>query len=232
MRSTLENKTVRPGLLTYSFYRSDQQPFSRRPAAQPAKSSHRHGHAVVGLVLLMVAGFGLFAGYRTYQAHQQQKPTSPAAVAQAAAVAAGPQECAGNSEDRLIVVIIQKRHLWACQKQAVRYNAPVVTGMEFIPSDKTPRGTYHIYAKQTGTVLTGTDSTGSWRDPVYYWMPFLDNQNGTFGFHDATWRPASDFGNIDPNTPKASHGCVNLSLATAKWLYNWAPVGTTVTVKD
>lgn len=230
MRSTLENKTVRPGLLSYSFYRSDRQSVRRR-SAKAAPKPHRHGHAIVGLLLVMVAGFGLFVGYRTYQA-RQQKAVPPPAAAQAAAVAAGPQECAGNGEARLIVVSISKRHLWACDKRAVRYNAPVVTGMEFIPADKTPRGTYHIYAKQTDTVLTGTDSTGTWRDPVYYWMPFLNNEHGTFGFHDATWRPASDFGNTDPNTPKASHGCVNLPLGAAKWLYNWAPAGTTVTVKD
>ena len=215
--------------MAYSFYRSDRQP-ARRQVSE-VKRPHRHGHAVIGLVLLLVIGFALFAGFRTYQAHQQ-KPSSPAAVAQVAVANQGSKECAGNAEDKLIVVSVSKRHLWACQRHKVAYSAPVVTGMEFIASDKTPRGTYHIYGKQTDTVLTGTDSTGSWRDPVYYWMPFLDNEHGTFGFHDATWRPASDFGNIDPNTSKASHGCINLSLATSKWLYAWAPIGTTVTVKD
>jgi lipoprotein-anchoring transpeptidase ErfK/SrfK len=38
--------------------------------------------------------------------------------------------------------------------------------------------------------------------------------------HAAYW--LSNFG-----TPM-SHGCVNLSAPDARWLYNWAPVGTRV----
>jgi hypothetical protein len=229
MRSSLDNKTIRPGLASYNFYRSDRHPVNRRAAAKPRR---HYGGAILRLALVLVVAAGLLAGWRTIASRPQKPPASSAAVVQTAAVAGGSQECAGNTESKLIIVSVSKRHLWACEKTKVSYNAPVVTGTEFIPSNKTPRGTYHIYAKQTDTVLTGTDSTGSWRDPVYYWMPFLDNEHGTFGFHDATWRPATDFGNIDPNSSKASHGCVNLSLATAKWLYAWAPVGTTVTVTD
>ncbi len=69
-------------------------------------------------------------------------------------------------------------------------------------------------------------------DPVHYWMPFLQNKHGIYGFHDATWRSNNDFGNIDPNSKKASHGCVELPLNASSWIYNWAPVGTTVTIKD
>jgi lipoprotein-anchoring transpeptidase ErfK/SrfK len=63
-------------------------------------------------------------------------------------------------------------------------------------------------------------------------MPFLQNKHGTYGFHDATWRNNSDFGNIDPNSKDASHGCVELPLNASHWLYEWAPVGTTVTIKN
>lgn len=227
--SSLEHKTIRPGLLTYSFYRSDRQPVTRRPVR--GTKPHRHGHAVVGLVLLMVVGFGLFAGLRTYQAHQQ-KPSSPAAATQAAAVSQGPQQCASNSEAKHVVVSVSERHLWACQYHKVVYNSPVITGMEFLAADLTPRGTYKISDKQTNVTLTGSDSTGNWSDPVYYWMPFLQNQYGTYGFHDATWRPNTAFGAVDPGSKDASHGCVELPLGASKWLYSWAQVGTSVTVKS
>lgn len=104
--------------------------------------------------------------------------------------------------------------------------------MENLPADLTPTGTYHITSKTTDTHLIGHDSTGSWNDFVNYWMPFLNNQYGTYGFHDATWRPANAFGNISPYSSDASHGCVECPLDTAKWLYNWAPVGTKVTIES
>lgn len=228
MKTSLENKTIRPGLLIYSAGapRPSREP---RPAEPAAK--HRHGHAIVSLLLLLIIGFGLFAGYRTYRAHHQTTAAPPPAATQAAAVAEGPQECQSNDLDKRIIVSVADRHLWACEYHKVVYNSPVVTGMEFLAADLTPRGTYKIYAKQTNVTLTGQDSTGKWSDPVYYWMPFLDNQYGTYGFHDATWRPNDAFGNIDPNSKNASHGCVELPLSASKWLYNWAQVGTQVTVK-
>jgi lipoprotein-anchoring transpeptidase ErfK/SrfK len=138
--------------------------------------------------------------------------------------------CASNQLNQLILVSISKRRLWACNTNAVAYTSSVVTGMDFLAADLTPTGTYHIYSKETNQHLIGHDSTGSWDDFVYYWMPFLDNQYGEYGFHDATWRPANAFGNISPDSTNASHGCVECPLATAKWLYNWSVVGTTVTI--
>lgn len=139
--------------------------------------------------------------------------------------------CAGNAAGtKDVIVSISKRHLWACDGSATAYDSAVVTGMENLPADLTPTGTYHIYAKQTNLYLKGSDSTGSWNDYVYYWMPFLHNQYGSYGFHDATWRDPSAFGNIDPYSNQASHGCVEMPLAAAKWLYGWASIGTAVTI--
>ncbi len=138
--------------------------------------------------------------------------------------------CSSNQLNQLIIVSISQRRLWACNNTKVAYTSSDVTGMEFLAADLTPTGTYHIYAKETDQYLVGHDTTGSWDDYVNYWMPFLDNQYGAYGFHDATWRPATAFGNISPNSPNASHGCVETPLATAKWLYDWAVVGTTVTI--
>jgi lipoprotein-anchoring transpeptidase ErfK/SrfK len=140
-------------------------------------------------------------------------------------------ECVGNMSSQLVLVSISKRHMWVCENAKQVYDSAVVTGMQQLAADLTPQGTYHVYAKETNTVLAGSDSTGKWSDRVSYWLPFLENQYGTYGFHDATWRPNTDFGNINPNSSKGSHGCVELPLATAKWLYNWMRVGTTVTIK-
>ncbi len=224
--SSLQSKTVRPGLTAYSFYRSDRHPAARRA---PSKARpKRHNRSL--FMSLLVIGVVAFAGVTIVKAFQSYQQNSSSA--QSLAVADGPKQCATNSLDKLIIVSVGERHLWACQHHKVVYDTPVVTGMEFLPADLTPRGTYHINAKQTDTTLTGLDSTGNWSDPVHYWMPFLDNQHGTYGFHDATWRSNNDFGNIDPNSKNASHGCVELPLNSSRWLYNWSLVGTTVTVKN
>jgi lipoprotein-anchoring transpeptidase ErfK/SrfK len=157
-------------------------------------------------------------------------PAVTPAPAASAPVAQGP--CGDNTLSRFILVSISQRHLWACQAGTPVYDSPVITGMQNLAADLTPTGTYRIYSMQTDVTLTGSDTTGSWNDPVSYWMPFLYNQYGTYGFHDATWRPDSAFGNVDPYSSDGSHGCVELPLATAKWLYDWSYVGTTVTIKS
>lgn len=225
MKSSLEHKTVRPGSLSsYSFYYSKRLPVNGELPVPETKNSRSFSFGKLFILLaILVAGYFGFQ-----QAHLGASPSSnqenPAAVAST-------NPCSDNNLDKFIKVSISKRHLWACQGSKIAYNTPVVTGMSQYASTVTPTGTYKVYAKQQNTVLTGSDVTGSWRDPVAYWMPFLNNQYGTYGFHDATWRNSSQFGNIDPNSNQASHGCVELPLNAAAWLYSWVQVGTTLTIQ-
>lgn len=138
--------------------------------------------------------------------------------------------CAGNTRARAVMVSISRRRLWACSGTRERYQTPVITGMENIPSDLTPAGVYRVDAKRTNLFLNGSDSTGTWHDWVHFWMPFLSNRYGVYGLHDATWRRPADFGAVSPYSSHASHGCVELPLRAARWLYSWAHVGTTVAV--
>jgi len=195
-----------------------------RPQARTRSGNHRLVKFLLVVIVLAVAAGLLVHARRASGTHN---------VKQVTAVASAPRlaPCRKNTDPHLVLVSISQRHLWACDGATQVYDSAVVTGMEKLPADLTPVGTYHIYAKQTGLYLNGSDSTGSWHDYVHYWMPFLDNQYGTYGFHDATWRPNNAFGNISPDSSNASHGCVELPLSTAAWLYNWAAVGTTVTVQ-
>ena len=61
---------------------------------------------------------------------------------------------------------------------------------------------------------------GYYLPDVPYVMYFYDG----YGLHGTYWH--SNFG-----TPM-SHGCVNLSIPDAEWLYNWADVGTLVNIHD
>lgn len=207
--------------------RSKQKRFLKKPA-------------VLIMVLVLLLGVAGFAYYRLRPKPQTSvtvtKPVStskppaqsPAPTVTTPAPKTGP--CQSNSLSKVVIVSISARHMWGCEATTLVYDSAVVTGQENLAADLTPKGTYHIYGKQTNLYLDGSDSTGSWHDHVSYWMPFLSNQYGVYGFHDATWRPDNDFGNIDPYSNKGSHGCVELTLAAGAWLYGWAPIGTTVSI--
>jgi lipoprotein-anchoring transpeptidase ErfK/SrfK len=63
-----------------------------------------------------------------------------------------------------------------------------------------------------------------WSTSEYYIqaVPYFMSYSGDFGFHGAYWQDA--FGTA------ASHGCINLSPADAKWLYAWAGIGERVII--
>lgn len=179
---------------------------------------------------LLIAVTTLFL-WRHSSAQKALSAEKPSPVVQKTVTAAPkPNECLSNGPGKEIIVSISQRHLWACAGTTQAYESAVITGMENVPADLTPVGTYHVYGKQTNHTLQGCDPISCWNDFVYYWMPFLNNQYGVYGFHDATWRKAGDFGNISPYSSNASRGCVELPLATAKWLYSWAAPGTTVSI--
>ncbi|MDB5169828.1 MAG: hypothetical protein JWN82_224 [Candidatus Saccharibacteria bacterium] len=137
--------------------------------------------------------------------------------------------CAGE-KTKTVIVSVAKRHLWACEGNKQQYISPVITGYVGNAVNLTPIGTYEIYAKQTDRDLKGSDNKGSWNEHVDYWMPFLYNQYGAYGFHDAEWRQQDDFGKISSNSVNASHGCVELPDKASTWLYKWSEIGTVVKI--
>nr|MBC8254196.1 L,D-transpeptidase family protein [Ardenticatenia bacterium] len=90
------------------------------------------------------------------------------------------------------------------------FQALVSTGTWGTP---TVVGTYSIYVKYASALMTG---------PGYYLpdVPYIMYFYRGYGTHGTYWH--SNFG-----TPM-SHGCVNMSVPDAQWLFNWASVGTTV----
>lgn len=243
-RQTLQRRTTTsdpiPAPLTYAWYYSSNHVRDRQAsptaAAVPARGTNqadsrraRFSARSFALVAAIFVVFGLLFYSSKIDDYITRTTTSPKSTP-AHSTANTPNACASNTLGQLVLVSINQRHLWACSGTTTLYDSPVVTGIASLAADATPTGTYRIYAKQTNLHLTGSDSTGSWDDYVHYWMPFLDNQYGQYGFHDATWRPNSTFGNISPDSHNGSHGCVECPLATAQWLYGWVRVGTTVKI--
>lgn len=232
-RNDIAGKTVRPGSLSgYNYYHSKRASVAKKkaPRAKPKINGNLLRWALVIVVALV--GFYAFKGIGDGDKKPSSAPASIATIEKSASELKQDDHCQGNSLDKLIKVGVEQRTLWACEGGKTVHSSSVITGLRGHAETETPVGTYKIYGKIKDTTLTGSDSRGTWRDPVYYWMPFLDNQYGTYGFHDATWRKNDEFGKISPDSNDASHGCVELPLNTSKWLYDWAEVGTTVSVES
>jgi lipoprotein-anchoring transpeptidase ErfK/SrfK len=67
-------------------------------------------------------------------------------------------------------------------------------------------------------------SPPEWSTSEYYLqaVPYIMYYYGDFAFHGAYWH--DNFGTA------ASHGCINLAPADAKWLYDWAGIGERVII--
>ncbi len=86
------------------------------------------------------------------------------------------------------------------------------------PATPTDLGTFHIYLKNPLMTMRGQNADGTdYATPDVPWSSFF---NGGEALHGAYWRKTFGYA--------ASHGCVNLPIPTAKWIYDWAPIGTPV----
>lgn len=161
----------------------------------------------------------------------------------AAAVKEGPlhdevariaRDYAQTIPSKMIVVSTENQHADMYEGSNIVYSTDVTTGGPELPTD---HGVFHIYFKASPFVFHSPWPVGSPYyynpTPVQFWMPF----DGGEGLHDASWR--SNFGpgsNVAPtdlgtgNTILGTHGCVNLPFAAAQFVWDWAPVGTTVVV--
>jgi lipoprotein-anchoring transpeptidase ErfK/SrfK len=93
----------------------------------------------------------------------------------------------------------------------------VATGVAAAP---TPTGTFYVQMKAAQMRFRGVNPDGSRYDiPDVHWvMPFW----GDYTIHGAYWRPR--FG------VQGSDGCVSMSDADAKSLFDWADVGTPIVI--
>ncbi|HWY79374.1 MAG TPA: L,D-transpeptidase [Candidatus Sulfotelmatobacter sp.] len=83
----------------------------------------------------------------------------------------------------------------------------------------TPVGNFHIWEKLVATRMAGGEGASAYDLPnVPYVMYFYQD----YGLHGAYWH--NNFGHM------MSHGCVNERIVDAKKLYEWADLGTPVSV--
>jgi lipoprotein-anchoring transpeptidase ErfK/SrfK len=109
------------------------------------------------------------------------------------------------------------RHTMTAYVGAKKVYGPIsmVDGQDEKP---TVRGTFKVYYKRELMTMRGNNADGTrYETPNVPWSTFFHEG---FALHGAPWR--SSFGY------SASHGCVNLPVGVAKWVYDFAPIGTPV----
>lgn len=116
------------------------------------------------------------------------------------------------NDERWIDVNLSQQQIYAYEGDVLVNSFIVSTGL---PGTPTVTGEYRIYVKVPLQDMSG---------PGYHlrdvpWVMFFYED---YGFHGTYWH--NNFG-----TPM-SRGCVNLSVDDAAWLYNWASVGTRVSI--
>jgi lipoprotein-anchoring transpeptidase ErfK/SrfK len=124
-----------------------------------------------------------------------------------------PQRAPASAE-KWIEVILSQHTLIAWEGGSPALTAIVTLGK---PSTPTVKGTYRIYAKYKNRTLSGPG----------YSLPDVPNSMffyGGYAIHGTYWH--------DSWGQNLSHGCVNVNLTDAAWLFDWTPLGTKVVVHN
>ena len=127
-------------------------------------------------------------------------------------VAYVPPSTTGSGGEHWIDVDLSQQRVYAYEGDTVVNSFVVSTGTWQTP---TVTGSYKVWIKLRSTAMSGP---GYYLPDVPYTMYFYKG----YGLHGTYWH--NNFG-----TPM-SHGCVNLSIPDAEWLYNFSSVGTVVNV--
>jgi hypothetical protein len=120
--------------------------------------------------------------------------------------------------NRHIDVDLSAQHLTAYEGDTPVYHAPIATGKDGF---NTPTGSYAIYSKYPIESMSGSAGGETWYVPD---IPFVQYVVGGVALHGTYWHDQWGTGF------RLSHGCINLNIDDAEWLYDWADVGTQVDI--
>lgn len=121
--------------------------------------------------------------------------------------------------DKLIEVNVVTKQMYLYDKGNFTRQYAVSAGA---PATPTPIGQFKIYSKYAVQDMKGNNPDGSkYFQPNVRWINYF--LPGGYAVHGVYWHPLSWFGAIN-----SSHGCVGIPDDEAQWVYNWAPIGTTV----
>ncbi len=124
--------------------------------------------------------------------------------------------------EKLITVDLGSQLLTAWEGGQIKHQTKVSTGMYLTPTIK---GSFKIKWKVPKQAMKGPSPYKKYYPTGKYFIkdvPHVMYFYQAYAIHGAYWH--NNFGS------RASHGCVNVPLASAEWLYNWAETGTRVEV--
>ena len=120
--------------------------------------------------------------------------------------------------ERRIEVSIGEQWLSAYEGDLLVFRAPVATGRDGF---NTPIGEYAIYSRYDIQTMTGCMGGECWNVPNIPWVQYVV---GGVALHGTYWHSNHGTG------VRPSHGCINLRIEDAQWLYEWADIGTRVVI--
>jgi lipoprotein-anchoring transpeptidase ErfK/SrfK len=128
---------------------------------------------------------------------------------------------AGVDGDRWIEVNLHEQTLMVYDRRELVFATIIASG--FDPFWTRP-GLFQVYEKHDSTPMRGAFEADL--SDAYYledvpWTMYFDDARA---LHGAYWRAKMGF--------EQSHGCVNLTVGDAHWIYDWAQVGDWVYVWD
>jgi hypothetical protein len=119
--------------------------------------------------------------------------------------------------EKWVQISISLQYLWAYQGDQVLWQGYISTGTAKF---QTPTGSFYVLSKLPSQTMEGVLGGEYYNVPdVPDVMYFTDRGHA---IHGTYWH--SNFG-----TPM-SHGCVNLAMDVADWMYQWAPIGMRVEI--
>jgi hypothetical protein len=119
--------------------------------------------------------------------------------------------------EKWVQINITLQYLWAYQGDQVLWQGFISTGTAKFA---TPPGSYHVLSKLPSQTMEGVLGGEYYNVPdVPDVMYFTDRGHA---IHGTYWH--NNFG------APMSHGCVNLPMDVADWMYQWAPVGMRVEI--
>lgn len=124
----------------------------------------------------------------------------------------------GVTNDRWIEVNLEQQTLAVYDHRRMVFATLIASGAE--PMWTRP-GLFQIYEKRETETMRNNDPTDYYYLDKVPWTMYFDQARA---LHGAYWRTRFGY--------PQSHGCVNLSIGDAHWLFDWAGVGDWVYVHD